>query len=1435
MKFQNKLFVLLCLLLGGVSFNSVRATAIIAYSTGFESSEGYGSSTTYNGTYNGGTLVGGTKPWTVYYGCVSTTGALTGSQSVQCRFYKNQTDHPYAQMNINVLNIASISFKAKVSNTNLSLQLQYSTDNGESWINAKSFTLTTTATKYSYTPESTIASARFRFYVNYKNTHTSNTAQQFLLDDISIEQAVVATALDVKTAPTKVNYKVGETLDLTGLVLDATVGGNHVDVTSGYTAKIDETTVTSGTTTLNTVGAQTITFTYGGQTTTQTIHVGDLESIALTTTGVKTSYDEGQTFDPENLVVTATYSDGETIATTWTESIDLGDCTFDPDGALETIDDNVTVSYTWGSTEKTADIAITVNAASAYTVTFDKGTGTCATSSLTEASAKAGVTLPTATIGVTGWSFAGWATASVSNTDVEPTLYAAGDTYKPIDDCTLYAVYRFTEGTEGDFIRATTLVDVKAATQVILVNGGKTLTTDLSSKDALSESEGVVTAADKTVFTLSGNDTDGYVLSSASGNIGASSLPASNGNYQDLAVTSTNSTWSITTNSTANTFTFLNKGGTNVGLEYYSTGSKWVAYKTSSPTTSSYYSTKVYIPNWTTVYNSNPAAIVNPTIAWTTDGDKTLYLQNTNTYDNAANVTGIAKTPVYTSSDETVATVTAAGVVTALKAGETTITAKVVKEVGMNTEASVTYDVTVKDASNVAGIKAITSTASVVTFTADLTDAVVTYVNGSHAFIQDASGAVYASCGSSLTAGKKINGAVSGSVKAANQIDEITAIDLSDATVTDGVIPDATVITAATLAANKADYEGKLVSIEDATVTANLTTGNASGGKISDDSKVTEINLYAPDSNIDALKDAEGTFNGYITLYSGSTVRLNIFEQSQITLTKNAPTAQTLAFESDAVELDEDTDDYDDFAGQAVSGAVGDVTYSIDSDDDDVVASIDDETGAVVLSGNYGTATIKASAAAKEVTVAGVTTPYTATTKTYTVTVYPRYTVTFNINGDVTALRQATHGAEIDVPTPTAIGDYVFQGWSTATVDATDDKPSMTSVTNAPIADATYYAVYARQGGTPLVEHTSTFTVKQASAPSTPYVNDGSSWTWSYLTFATDASACINSTNGSVTFTLPSGGKAVSLTIIKTSNAWAGAAAVVLKDASSNTLNTFSLGSNASATYEFTSSYDHSTSYTMTNTTGKNAWVDHITFEYTTGGVTYSNYLTTVPCGDVTMAVDKDSEDDYVYATFSSDEDVVFTSDVKVFALEVSGSALVKNELTTGDFLITDESYESGAVEGGYYVPAGNGVLLRAVDVAKIAYYYPTTEQKAEDNPAVPSNKLIAGTGSTPVDSSNKYYKLTYENVDKDNFGFYWGALDGGPFLLKKGKAYLRLPKSASARYFSLDDETTGINSMDNGQLTIDNGAVYDLQGRKIAQPTKGGLYIVNGKKVVLK
>ena len=94
--------------------------------------------------------------------------------------------------------------------------------------------------------------------------------------------------------------------------------------------------------------------------------------------------------------------------------------------------------------------------ATPYTVTFNAGSGN-STESLTETSAGAGVTLPISTIDCGEWSFAGWAEAAVgTETTNAPTLLTAESTYKPTENCTLYAVYSKTETTSGGGSSTTT-------------------------------------------------------------------------------------------------------------------------------------------------------------------------------------------------------------------------------------------------------------------------------------------------------------------------------------------------------------------------------------------------------------------------------------------------------------------------------------------------------------------------------------------------------------------------------------------------------------------------------------------------------------------------------------------------------------------------------------------------------------------------------------------------------------------------------------------------------------------------------------------------------------------------------------------------------------------------------------------------------------------
>jgi hypothetical protein len=301
------------------------------------------------------------------------------------------------------------------------------------------------------------------------------------------------------------------------------------------------------------------------------------------------------------------------------------------------------------------------------------------------------------------------------------------------------------------------------------------------------------------------------------------------------------------------------------------------------------------------------------------------------------------------------------------------------------------------------------------------------------------------------------------------------------------------------------------------------------------------------------------------------------------------------------------------------------------------------------------------------------------------------------------------------------------------------------------------------------------------------------------LTFTTtNNGACINSSNGRVTFTLPTGGKAVSLNITRTGNSWAGAAEVVLKDANSNTVNTYT---GSSLTFDFTEgTYDQSASYTLTNTTSKNAWVDHITFSYTTGGITYSGYCTSLPGVDVTIPSSK-------LLSFCYNQKLDFsTTDVKAYKAAVSDG---KVTLTKVDV-----------------VPANTGVILYCETPA--TYTINITDKTASD---VTGNEMVGVTERTLVEwtSDGKYnYILQGGEFKKASNGY-----------LKAYRAYLHTSYNVAApgaRELEIvfdEEEATGITDVRSMNADV-NGSAYDMQGRKVEQPQKG-LYIVNGKKVVIK
>ena len=137
-------------------------------------------------------------------------------------------------------------------------------------------------------------------------------------------------------------------------------------------------------------------------------------------------------------------------------------------------------------------------------------------------------------------------------------------------------------------------------------------------------------------------------------------------------------------------------------------------------------------------------------------------------------------------------------------------------------------------------------------------------------------------------------------------------------------------------------------------------------------------------------------------------------------------------------------------------------------------------------------------------------------------------------------------------------------------------------------------------------------------------------------------------------------------------------------------------------------------------------------------------------------------------------------------------------------------------------VPANTGVLLRAKNDAT-DFNVPVTTAAADD---VTDNIFVRGTGAV-VESGTGPYNYVLGKHD-GVVGFY----KAGGMVVATNKAYLQTTV-AKARINIDFDDVTALTLVNSEKRTV-NSDVFDLQGRKVANPTKG-LYIVNGKKVVVK
>ena len=145
-------------------------------------------------------------------------------------------------------------------------------------------------------------------------------------------------------------------------------------------------------------------------------------------------------------------------------------------------------------------------------------------------------------------------------------------------------------------------------------------------------------------------------------------------------------------------------------------------------------------------------------------------------------------------------------------------------------------------------------------------------------------------------------------------------------------------------------------------------------------------------------------------------------------------------------------------------------------------------------------------------------------------------------------------------------------------------------------------------------------------------------------------------------------------------------------------------------------------------------------------------------------------------------------------------------------------------------IPAGTPVILHTSSSADS--HKMTLTKVASVEATVPSDNILAATSATTTNLSAGVYRLGYKA--SDGIGFYSYASATAPAgIIYIAKDALGSDAPSFIGFEIGDDNTTGVNEV-RSQMDNVRGDFYDMQGRKVAQPTKG-LYIVNGKKYIVK
>lgn len=175
------------------------------------------------------------------------------------------------------------------------------------------------------------------------------------------------------------------------------------------------------------------------------------------------------------------------------------------------------------------------------------------------------------------------------------------------------------------------------------------------------------------------------------------------------------------------------------------------------------------------------------------------------------------------------------------------------------------------------------------------------------------------------------------------------------------------------------------------------------------------------------------------------------------------------------------------------------------------------------------------------------------------------------------------------------------------------------------------------------------------------------------------------------------------------------------------------------------------------------------------------------------------------YATLAAPVSLVIPKGIKAYKAQANGDKATLTEVTG-------------------IIPAGTAVVLQKTGEGNDYVFNFDATAASQDE----SNNLVGVYAETAIPTTTNAYVLA-QPADK-NIGFY--LLDATDRTIAANKAYLVVPAEASGiKAFTFDfGGTTGI---ENTEAVTETEEYYDLQGRRVMNPTKGIYVTKSGKKVL--